>query len=86
LPSDVPVRLAVEAGIPMGWERFVGPFGGVVAIEGRYGASAPLKVVMEKLGFSCANVVARAESLLSEYPERARRMMQTLAAGPAKQS
>jgi len=84
LPSDIPVRLAIEAGVPMGWERFVGPFGGIVAIENRFGASAPLKVVMEKLGFSVDNVVARAEQLLAEYPERARKMMQTLAAGPAQ--
>ena len=82
LPSEVPVRLAIEAGVPMGWERFTGPFGGIVAIENRFGASAPLKVVMEKFGFSVDNVVARAEQLLAEYPERARKMMQTLAAGP----
>ena len=50
----------------------------------RFGASAPLKVVMEKLGFSVDNVVARAEQLLAAYPERARKMMQTLAAGPAQ--
>ena len=37
---------------------------------------------MEKFGFSVDNVVARAEQLLAEYPERARKMMQTLAAGP----
>jgi transketolase len=86
LPSDVPVRLAIEAGVPMGWERFVGPFGGILAIEGRFGASAPLKIVMEKLGFSVENVVARAQQLLADYPERARRMMQTLAAGPGKPS
>jgi transketolase len=78
--------LAIEAGVPMGWERFVGPFGGILAIEGRFGASAPLKTVMEKLGFSVENVVARAQQLLADYPERARRMTQTLAAGPGKPS
>jgi transketolase len=65
LPPDVTARLAIEAGVPLGWHRFVGPSGEVLAIEGRFGASAPLKVVMEKLGFSADNVVARVEALLA---------------------
>ncbi len=63
LPANVPLRLAIEAGVPLGWHRFVGPAGDVLAIEDRFGASAPLKVVMEKLGFSADNVVARVEAL-----------------------
>ena len=42
----------MEAGVPMGWEKYTGPFGAVVGIENRFGASAPLKVVMEKFGFT----------------------------------
>ena len=49
LPPSVLARVAVEAGVPQGWERYVGPFGAVVGIENRFGASAPVKVVMEKL-------------------------------------
>jgi transketolase len=64
LPRDARARLAIEAGVPMGWHRFVGEAGDVLAIENRFGASAPLKVVMEKYGFSAENVVARAEQLL----------------------
>jgi transketolase len=60
LPPAVLARVAVEAGVPQGWERYVGPFGAVVGVEGRFGASAPAKVVMEKLGFTAANVADKA--------------------------
>jgi len=46
--------------VPMGWERYVGPFGTVVGVAGRYGASAPVKVVMEKYGFTAQNVADKA--------------------------
>ncbi len=64
LPSSVKKRLAIEAASPVGWHRFVGLDGKVVGLD-RFGASAPGKVVMEKLGFSTENVVAQAKSLLS---------------------
>jgi transketolase len=60
LPPGVLARVAVEAGVPMGWERYVGPCGAVVGIAGRYGASAPVKVVMEKYGFTAQNVADKA--------------------------
>jgi transketolase len=60
LPPSVLARVAVEAGVPMGWERYVGPLGKVVGVAGRYGASAPVKVVMEKYGFTAQNVADRA--------------------------
>jgi transketolase len=56
LPPGVLARVAVEAGVPQGWERYVGAFGAVVAIENRFGASAPAKVVFEKYGFTAENV------------------------------
>ena len=59
LPGQVPT-LAVEAASPFGWGRFADD---VVAID-RFGASAPGAVVLEKLGFSIENVVARAFELL----------------------
>jgi len=52
--------VAVEAGVPQGWDRYVGPFGAVVGVAGRFGASAPVKVVMEKYGFTAANVADKA--------------------------
>jgi transketolase len=63
LPPDADARLAVEAGVSLGWERWVGSHGDAVSIE-RFGASAPGGVVLEKLGFTPANVVARAQALL----------------------
>jgi transketolase len=63
LPEDVPLRLAVEAGVSQGWERYVGAQGRVLSIE-RYGASAPYKAIFENLGFTVDNVAALATKLL----------------------
>jgi transketolase len=62
-PPAVRARLAIEAGSRLGWEKWVGDDGDVVGLD-RYGASAPGEVVMEELGFSVENVVARARALL----------------------
>jgi transketolase len=62
LPPDVTARLAIEASVPQGWWRYVGSGGDVLGLE-RFGASAPAKVVLEKLGFNVDNVVARASAL-----------------------
>ena len=56
LPSSVKARVGVEAGISMGWCRYVGPAGKVISIE-RFGASAPGPVIFEKLGFTPETVV-----------------------------
>jgi transketolase len=63
LPASVRKRLAIEAGAPQGWHYYVGEAGDVIGLT-RFGASAPGPVVMEKLGFTVANVVARALRLL----------------------
>jgi transketolase len=63
LPPDVDVRLAVEAGVAQGWERWVGERGGVLSIE-HYGASAPGATVLEKFGYTPASVAGRARALL----------------------
>jgi transketolase len=65
LPPDVTTRLAVEAGSPMGWERFVGDAGKVIGMD-NFGASAPGKVVLEKFGFTAENVAVQAETLVKE--------------------
>jgi transketolase len=62
LPPDVKARLSVEAGVALGWKRWVGDEGDSVSIE-RFGASAPGATVLEHLGFSVDNVVARALAL-----------------------
>jgi transketolase len=63
LPSAVMARLAVEAGSPLGWERYVGTEGSVIGIN-RFGASAPGRVVMEKYGFTVDNIVASLKALM----------------------
>jgi transketolase len=63
LPPQVTARLAVEAGVRMGWERYVGMRGDVVSVE-RFGASAPYKVLWEKFGFTGPQVAERALALL----------------------
>jgi transketolase len=61
-PRDIP-KLAVEAGSALGWWKYVGLDGDVIGLD-RFGASAPGKIVLEKLGFSAANVAARAKALV----------------------
>ena len=63
LPPEVTARLAVEAGIGMGWERYVGADGAGVFMTG-FGASAPGGTVMEQFGFTAANVAEKALKLL----------------------
>jgi transketolase len=71
VPSSVTVRLAVEAGRSLGWERWLGLNGATVSLD-RYGASAPGDVVMEELGFTTERVVRAAEALLEREASRDR--------------
>ncbi|HSR55462.1 MAG TPA: transketolase C-terminal domain-containing protein, partial [Alphaproteobacteria bacterium] len=57
------VRVAVEAGAAFGWERYVGPAGGVVGLS-RFGESAPAKDVYQDLGITADAVVAKAKECL----------------------
>ena len=63
LPPEVTKRLAVEAGITMGWEKYVGSDGCVVGITG-FGSSAPGGTVMNKYGFNVDNIVEKALACL----------------------
>ncbi len=63
LPSNVTKRLAVEAGVPDYWSKYVGLEGGTIGIA-RFGASAPGNVVMQHFGFSVENIVTRALEIL----------------------
>ena len=64
LLPDVAARIAIEAGVPMGWERYVGNMGTVIGIN-RFGASAPGGTVMKNFGFTPENVVNKALQLIS---------------------
>lgn len=63
LPPETKARLAVEAGVAQGWERWVGDHGTTISIQG-FGASAPQKVLFEKYGFTVENVIDHAKKLL----------------------
>jgi transketolase len=63
LPPSVRARLAVEAGVPQGWHRYVGDLGDVIGVD-RFGASAPGEVVMRECGFTVENVCNRVHTLL----------------------
>jgi transketolase len=67
LPPGVATRLAVEAGVPQGWERYVGGRGAVLGVD-RYGASAPGDEVMRRYGFNAGEVCRRALALLEALP------------------
>ncbi|RUS42842.1 transketolase [Cohnella sp. AR92] len=64
LPASVTKRLTIEAGISLGWERYAGPSGKVLAID-TFGASGPGGEVMEYFGFSTSNVVRLVKDLLN---------------------
>ena len=64
LPPAVRARVAVEAASPIGWHRWVGDLGDVVAMEG-FGASAPAKVLYQHFGFTGEAVAERARAVLA---------------------
>ena len=63
LGGDDTVRVAVEAASPLGWERYVGPAGAIVAMQG-FGASAPAKDLYAHFGITADAVVAAAKARL----------------------
>ncbi|WP_195782608.1 transketolase [Priestia megaterium] len=63
LPESVSKRISLEMGISLGWERFVGPKGKVLAVD-TFGASGTGADVMKLFGFTEENVVAQAKELL----------------------
>jgi len=65
LPPSVKARLAVEAGVSLGWWRYVGDTGEIIGID-KFGASAPANVVFEKYGFTVENIVAKARALVGK--------------------
>jgi transketolase len=65
LPPAVEARIAVEAGISMGWERYVGPAGKVIGID-CFGASAPGGTVLKNYGFTAERIVETALQMLNK--------------------
>jgi len=65
LPPDVKARVAVEQAATFGWSQYVGPSGIVVGMR-RFGASAPIKELQKKFGFTTENVVAAARKAMGK--------------------
>ena len=61
LPSSVTRRVAIEAGSSLGWHKWVGSNGAIIAVD-KFGASAPASTVFKEYGFSVENVVASADA------------------------
>jgi transketolase len=63
LPPGVTARIAIEQASTLGWDRYVGPNGAVIGMD-TFGASAPLKALQTKFGFTPEAVVAAARASL----------------------
>ena len=65
LPPEVKARVAVEQASTFGWSQYVGAAGIVIGMH-RFGASAPLKDVQKKFGFTPENVIAAARKVIGK--------------------
>ena len=63
LPPGIKARVAVEAGVTQGWERWVGESGHIIGMN-RFGASAPYKTIYEELGFTPEDIIQEAGKLI----------------------
>jgi transketolase len=63
LPPAVKARVSIEAGVTLGWERWVGEAGAAIGLD-RFGASAPGDVLFKEFGFTVENVVATVRKVL----------------------
>ena len=63
LPPRIGARLAIEAGVSLGWAKYVGSGGDTLCVD-RFGASAPAEDVFRDYGFTVENVVAKTKALL----------------------
>ncbi|MGD9562827.1 MAG: transketolase [Pyrinomonadaceae bacterium] len=63
LPAKVKARLAIEAGVSLGWAKYTGDSGETLSVD-RFGASAPAEDVFRDYGFTVENVVKKAKRLL----------------------
>jgi transketolase len=69
LPPSVGARVAVEQGSVFGWPRFAGPTGSIVGMR-TFGASAPIKELQKKFGFTVENVINAARETMKRQPKK----------------
>lgn len=65
LPKSVTARVSVEEGSTLGWARYVGRRGHTIGME-TFGASAPIKELQKKFGFTPENIVTAAKRQMAE--------------------
>jgi transketolase len=63
LPPRLKARLAIEAGVSLGWSKYVGDCGDTLTVD-KFGASAPAEVVFREYGFTVENVIEKAKKLM----------------------
>jgi len=66
LPPNVTARVSVEAGSVIGWDRYVGMKGAKIGMHS-FGASAPIKDLMAKFGFTSDQVLAVAKEQIAQF-------------------
>src|SRR5437867_11712845 len=76
LPPSITARVAVEQASTFGWGRYVGPDGEIIAMK-TFGASAPLKELQTKFGFTPENVVNAARTVLRRQQTNPLKILQT---------
>lgn len=69
LPAAVTARVSVEQASTLGWAQYVGPMGSTIGMK-TFGASAPLKELQKKFGFTPEMVVAAAKELCARQAEK----------------
>ena len=68
LPRSIKARVSVEAGVTLGWERYVGAEGASLGMH-RFGASAPIKDVMNAFGFTAEHVAELAKAQIAKWKQ-----------------
>jgi len=63
LPPEIKARISIEAGVTLGWRRYVGNDGDMIGID-HFGASAPINVLYEKFGITADRVVEKVLALI----------------------
>jgi transketolase len=63
LPPNIKKRIAIEAGVPIGWEKYVGDNGKIIGIN-KFGTSAPVNVIFKHYGITLENVLKIAKEIL----------------------
>jgi len=72
LPPEIIARVTVEQGSVIGWDRYAGRSGAIIGMHG-FGASAPLKDLLVKFGFTTEKVMEAARAQLAKTQGKSRR-------------